>query len=103
MECPLKIGLSDELTVGYVARTLDASTIAAFEQHLSACAECREMIAAQQKVWKALDAWLLASVSPDFDHKLFGRITIEQRKQLPWEPKWQPIGSIGAIHARIHE
>lgn len=103
MECPLNSGLSDDLTVGYVARTLDARTTAAFVRHMSACAKCAAAIAAQQEVWKSLDAWLPVPVSPNFNHKLLQRIAIEQRNHMPLGPKWRPIGPIGAIHARFHE
>jgi len=80
MECPLNSGLGDEITVGYVARTLDAQTCAAFERHMSTCARCSDLSAAQQSVWELLDAWPAPPVSSNFDEKLYRS---------------------GAIHARI--
>jgi anti-sigma factor RsiW len=103
MECPLNSGLSDEFTVGYVARTLDALAITAFDRHIAACPNCAAATAAQQDVWKSLDAWLPAPVSPNFDERLLRRIAIEQRSQSPQVPEWRLIGPIGAIHAAIHE
>ena len=103
MECPLNTGLSDELAVGYVTRTLDAPAIAAFKRHLAACAKCAATIAGQQEVWKSRDAWLAVPVSPNFDERLLRRIAIEQRSQLPRVPEWRPIGPTGAIHAGIRE
>ncbi len=103
MECPLNSGLSDELTVGYVARTLDAPTLAAFDRHIAVCPKCAAATVAQQNVWKSLEAWLPVPVSPNFDQRLFRRIAIEQRSQSPRVPEWRPIGPIGAIHAAIHE
>jgi anti-sigma factor RsiW len=83
MECPQN-GEITELVVGYVARTLESDTEAAFCRHLEACAACREMVVAQQAVWTALDEWAPAPVSPDFDETLHQRIA-SARKPAWWE------------------
>ena len=83
MECPLNRGLGDELTVGYVARTLDAFTNSAFERHARACPQCKEVLAAQQTVWESLEAWLPAPISSDFDKKLFRRLQSSSPAQTP--------------------
>jgi anti-sigma factor RsiW len=82
MQCPRQ---SAELIVGYGARTLDAVTEAAFEQHLASCTECRKAVAAQGTVWSALDeyAWRI-SVPLDFDRRLFQRIAEEERRRWTW-------------------
>lgn len=92
MECPLASGKGAELTVGYVARTLDPETEVAYRRHASGCAGCREAIAAQQAVWSALDAWPEVPISPNFDERLYRRIAKEDgwatllRLRWSWRP-----------------
>lgn len=80
--CPLKIGNAAELVLAYGARTLAPDRAAAFERHMLSCAGCRELAAAQQAVWSALDAWTPEPVSSNFDEKLYRRIVAEE--QSPW-------------------
>jgi anti-sigma factor RsiW len=87
MECPLQSGQAAELIVGYPAQTLDSHAAGVLERHLKDCARCRQLSAAQQAVWSALDAWKPQAISPDFDRKLFERIAEEER--LPW---WRRVG-----------
>ncbi|HXA64779.1 MAG TPA: zf-HC2 domain-containing protein [Bryobacteraceae bacterium] len=83
MECP-KNSDGAELIVAYAAGMLDSGDQAAFERHLKSCASCRQMAAAQQAVWSALDELSPLPVSSNFDAKLYQRIAEEQ--QLGW---WQ--------------
>jgi len=64
----------------YSARKLDAVEVARVEEHLKACAACREMADGQRAVWEALDCWEPAPVSPDFDRRLYQRI----EKEVSW-------------------
>ena len=84
--CPLENGNASELVLAYGARTLDADQDAAFERHMLSCAGCRELAAAQQAVWSALDAWTPEPISSNFDEKLYQRILLEE--QSPW---WQRL------------
>ena len=86
MECPQKNDDGIELIIGYAARTLDAETENALERHLSTCAGCRELIAAQRSVWSALDELKPLPVSSNFDEKLYQRIANE--RQLAWWQRW---------------
>lgn len=72
--------------VAYSAGTLDAPSRASLELHLLECAECRQLAASQKAVWAALDQWPPASISPDFDAKLYARIA--QQEQETW---WQRL------------
>ena len=56
--CPLENGNGAELVLAYCARTLAQDECAAFERHMLSCAGCRELAAAQQAVWSALDTWI---------------------------------------------
>ena len=67
--------------VAYGAGTLDAPTQAALELHLLECPECRQLADSQKAVWAALDHWPPASVSPDFDEKLYARIARQEQEQ----------------------
>jgi anti-sigma factor RsiW len=84
--CPLQNGNGAELVLAYCARTLPQDECAAFERHMLACAGCRELAAAQQAVWSALDAWTPEPISSNFDEKLYQRIVVEE--QSPW---WQRL------------
>jgi anti-sigma-K factor RskA len=90
-ECPLEKGNAAELIVAYGAGTLSAETKAAFERHLPACANCRELATAQREVWAALDTWTPAAISPDFDEKVYQRIASEGQGtwwQRVWRANW---------------
>ena len=75
MECLRKNGKGDELVMAYTAGTLEPETQIAMERHMSQCQDCREMTARPQAVWAALDDWKPAPVSPDFNARLFQRIS----------------------------
>ncbi len=57
MKCMVGVEESQELIVGYGARTLDPETAAMFERHIEFCATCRDGVATQIAVWAALDEW----------------------------------------------
>jgi anti-sigma factor RsiW len=84
--CPYENGNGAEVILAYGARTLPPDEAAAFERHLPVCASCRELAAAQQAVWSALDAWKPEPISSNFDEKLYQRILTEE--QSPW---WQRL------------
>ena len=89
MQCPFENGNGAELIVAYGARTLAPEAEIAFDRHMASCAKCREMAAAQQAVWSALDTWTPEAISADFDERLYKRIAAEE--QGTW---WQRL--IGA-------
>jgi len=106
MECPLKSGDGGELIVGYRAQTLDPRIAAAFERHLKDCTSCRQLSAAQQAVWLALDAWEPRPISSDFDRKLLERIAVEERlrwwQRLRLAPRsWHPAISVTVACAAL--
>jgi anti-sigma-K factor RskA len=88
MECP-KNGDGAELIVAYAAGTLDSGDQAAFERHVESCASCRQMAAAQQAVWSALDELSPLPVSSNFDAKLYQRIAQEQQSAFWQRGRWQ--------------
>lgn len=82
MECPRQNGTADELILAYVAQTLEPETQIALERHMSTCAACRELAEQQKAVWDSLEAWTPASISADFDQRLYERIAADN--QTPW-------------------
>ncbi|HEV2689786.1 MAG TPA: zf-HC2 domain-containing protein [Bryobacteraceae bacterium] len=103
-ECPLENGNSAELIVAYGARTLAPETEAAFERHMSACAKCRELAAAQREIWSVMDAWTPQPISQNFDQKLYQRIATEEqgawwRRALRANWSWRPAMSVAAACA----
>ena len=77
MNCPTENREGAEILLAYTAGKLDRARSAKLEEHLKVCAACRAFAGAQDSVWKALDAWEAAPVSPDFDRRLYARIEKE--------------------------
>jgi len=103
-ECRLENGNSAELIVAYGARTLAPDVEAAFERHMAMCANCRELAAAQREVWSAMDAWMPAKISSNFDEKLYQRIATEEqstwwRRVLRANWSWRPAMPVAAACA----
>jgi anti-sigma-K factor RskA len=105
MECPLENGNGAELIVAYGARTLAPEAEAAFVRHMASCSNCREMAAAQQAVWLALDAWAPEPISSNFDERLYQRIATEEqgtwwqrlvRANWSWRPA-MPVAAACAV------
>jgi hypothetical protein len=74
MNCPLDHRDNAEILVAYSSRRLKAERAASLETHLQACPACRDFVRDQQAVWEMLDLWEPASVSPDFNRRLYHRI-----------------------------
>jgi anti-sigma factor RsiW len=74
MNCPMENGESEELLLNYVSGALDAQEAASFDQHMLTCAACSEFAHGQKAVWQALDLFEPASISADFDRRLYQRI-----------------------------
>lgn len=92
--------------VAYGAGTLDAPTQAALELHLLECPECRQLADSQKAVWTALDHWPAASVSPDFDQKLYARIARQEQEHWwqrlsHWNWSWRPAMPVAAACAAL--
>src|SRR2546427_314282 len=102
---------SAELLMDYCAGTLAPAETAELEDHMRGCAECRELVDAQQSLWQTLDTWKPMEVSADFDAKLYGKIS--QHEAEPWYKRgykrlwqfptplsfWKPALSIGVVAA----
>ena|SRR5579885_1495112 len=82
MECPRQNRGGEELMVAYTAGTLEPSAQIEFERHMAVCEACRQSAAEQKAVWEALDGWKPAAISPDFNAKLYARIS--EDVGLPW-------------------
>jgi hypothetical protein len=80
MKCPIETQESAEVLLAYGLRKLDSDATAMVEEHIRACPACSDFARGQAAVWKALDAWEAAPVSPDFDRRLYQRI----EKEVSW-------------------
>jgi anti-sigma factor RsiW len=74
MNCPTQNREGAEALLAYTAGKLDRLRSATLEEHIKMCPACGEFVRGQNSVWKALDAWEPAPVSPDFDRRLYARI-----------------------------
>jgi hypothetical protein len=73
----------EELLLNYVSGALDTRQAALFDAHALNCAACREFAHAQKAVWEALDLFEPASISADFDRRLYQRI-----EKVSWWNRW---------------
>lgn len=96
MKCPMEARETSELLLAYCARKLDAETTAWLERHIASCPACGETYRAQRMVWRALDEWDAAEISPDFDRRLYR--AIDERERTSW---WQRL-SRGVEPFSIH-
>jgi hypothetical protein len=106
--CPMQ-NENAEILLSYCARSLEPGQAAQIDNHLAACAECREWASAQQAVWSAMDSWEAEPISEGFDAALFARIAeVEQptawqrwtegvRRFLGGGFGWRPVLSAGAL------
>lgn len=81
MICPLQTEETD-LLLDYSAGRLDAAKSAALVQHMENCSACASFRLEQTAVWNALDLWEPASVSMDFNRRLWQRI--DAAAAAPW-------------------
>jgi len=83
MNCPMESREGEELLLNYVSGALDTQEAAAFDQHILDCSSCRELANGQKAVWGALDLFEPASISADFDRRLYARI-----EKVSWWNRW---------------
>ncbi len=78
MDCITKDEKGIELLLDYCTGTLEPSRTVEVDRHLASCADCRILVREQRNVFVAMDAWTLPDVSPDFDSRLYARISVER-------------------------
>ena len=81
-----------DLLIGYLEGTLTPEQRAELDQHASACAECRELLDAQQ----LLEEDDVPEVSANFDARLYARIQQDARQQSWWRFLWRPAIPLAA-------
>ena len=69
--------------MAYTAGALEPSVQIELERHMVGCEDCRRIAAEQKAVWDALDAWRPATISADFNDRLYRRIS-EQGAAAWW-------------------
>ena len=74
----------------YCAGTLDENRAGELNRHIRECAECRNLVEAQQSIWTKLDVLTPVDVSEDFDTRLYARIAREQSEPV-WRQWWRKI------------
>jgi len=83
MKCLMEGVEGEELLLNYVSGALGTQEAASFNQHMLSCAACREVAHGQKAVWGALDLFEPASISADFDRRLYQRI-----EKISWWNRW---------------
>ncbi|MEO7649716.1 MAG: hypothetical protein ABIZ80_04560 [Bryobacteraceae bacterium] len=90
MRCPIETHGNAELLLDYSTRKLNPELTAVLEAHMDICPACREFRDGQRAMWNALDQWEAASVSPDFDRRLYRRIEDDTREGF-WSRLFAPL------------
>jgi len=75
-----------ELLLDFCAGSLEAARSAELERHIESCATCREIVVAQRAVWDALGQWKAPAVSPDFNSRMYARVSGEASGWRKWLP-----------------
>lgn len=78
MNCP-----NEEILLDYTAGRLDGARTALLERHAESCMDCASLIAAQSAIWRSLDEWKPAPVSPGFNRELW-RLIDEDTAKSSW-------------------
>jgi len=104
MECPLEDEHGVELILAFCAARLAPHQDAELQGHARSCPRCRELMDAQQIVWRALDQLPAGEVPLDFDARVYQRIAAEQdrawwRLLLPRKWSWRPVLPVAAACA----
>jgi hypothetical protein len=94
MNCPIEDQEGNEILLAYCARKLSAAPAVELEEHIKICPACSGFAQKQQLVWKALDAWEAAPVSPDFDRRLYARI---EKEVSLWDLILRPFRPLFAL------
>jgi anti-sigma-K factor RskA len=96
MNCPLHNEDGAGILLDYCSRHLDPGRASELQGHIADCADCRQVVEAQEYVWNALDAFEAQPVSTDFDRKLWARIDAEDSQSV-WQRAWTRITGGPAI------
>ncbi len=67
-------GENSDLLLAYCDRKLEPELAATLDRHVENCASCREALEGQRLLWRSLDAWEAAEITPDFNRRLYRRI-----------------------------
>ena len=95
VRCPLQSGDEGAILLSYLDRQLDPESTEALDRHVSICADCGRLVAAQRSVWNALDQWEPVAVSLDFDERVMARIAVEPSPAPSW---WSRIFATANSH-----
>ncbi|HZT41746.1 MAG TPA: zf-HC2 domain-containing protein [Chthonomonadaceae bacterium] len=69
---------AQELFSDYLAGEMDRALAVSMENHLAACAVCREEVAGLRRVWSALDEMPVVDPPPHFHEDLMRRLEVER-------------------------
>lgn len=92
--CPMIHPAQPEALLDYVAGRLNTPQAAALEDHAADCEACQQFIADQAVLWRELDSFTPADISPGFDEAVFAQV-VEHDRAPWWVRAWRHIFSAG--------
>jgi anti-sigma factor RsiW len=92
--CPMIHPAQPEALLDYVAGRLNTQQAAALEDHAADCEACQQFIADQAVLWRELDSFTPAEISPGFDQAVFAQVAAHDR--APWWVRgWRHLFAAG--------
>jgi hypothetical protein len=97
-------GENFDLLLAYCNRKLTPEVAAALERHAEGCVSCRDVLKGQRLLWRSLDAWEAAAITPDFNRRLYQRIAGEgdsawMRLVRPSDGAWRAMIAVASAAA----
>jgi len=93
MTCPLLSEESIDVLLDYAAGRLDQARSTLLERHTASCESCAAFLGGQTSLWQTLDEWEPATVSMDFNRRLWRRI--DGLRTQPWYRRFSASVRLG--------
>ena len=92
--CPFSLSAQPAELLDYVAGRVDARRAAALEEHAADCEACQQFIADQAVLWRELDEFTPAEISPGFDEAVLAQVAAHDRAPW-WVRAWRHVFAAG--------
>jgi anti-sigma factor RsiW len=103
MNCITRDEKGTEILLDYCSGMLDSTRSVEVDRHLASCSGCRAMVEEQKAVFQAMEAWATPEISPNFDSRLYARISVERHSGLAgfFRSWWKPAIPVALAAAAL--